>query len=453
VAVLDGDLGEGDAGGGAVAGGEHPSEVQCGVAVLEIELVHGGGELIAVAGLFEERCLHFGFGDEIAQGDADEERLLVVRAGGGLLPAALQGFEEREGVLAGAEAGFHSPSGLRDAAEVLLYFFRVQGLFAREGVLDGDGEGAGEEFLHAQAHRGLMEEFVGDRPGSFGRTVLGCKDVGMAERFLELGGDGRAVVASISAAEPVVHAVAPDGVEEGMHAGSIQGQQIGHSANALGIEADLGARSDAGKVAEDEVGDGVGELTGKKADEAVGFLHIAGDLGEVAIGGHADGATEGLADVVFDGLLDGQRDLPSGGWIAFAAQELADHLVDAGRVRDRADSFDGGNNFVGIFRVGGVVAVDEDDAGAEALGFADAGSGLDAESFGFVAGRDEGGGVGDGGDDADGFIAEFGVELLLDGREEAVEVDVEEGEEVGLSGRAHSQDDYIRRSFALVRLR
>jgi hypothetical protein len=45
------------------------------------------------------------------------------------------------------------------------------------------------------------------------------------------------------------------------------------------------------------------------------------------------------------------------------------------------------------------------------------------------------------------------VELLLDGREEAVEVDVEEGEEVGLSGRAHSQDDYIRRSFALARLR
>jgi len=100
-----------------------------------------------------------------------------------------------------------------------------------------------------------------------------------------------------------------------------------------------------------------------------------------------------------------------------------------------------------------VVAIDEDDAGAEALGFADAGSGLDAESFGFVAGRDEGSGVGDGGDDADGFVAEFGVELLLDGREEAVEVDVEEGEEVGLSGRAHSQDDYIRRSFALVRLR
>ena len=54
VAVLDGDLGEGNAGRGGVAGREHAGEVQCGVAVLEVELVHGGGELIAIAGLFEE---------------------------------------------------------------------------------------------------------------------------------------------------------------------------------------------------------------------------------------------------------------------------------------------------------------------------------------------------------------------------------------------------------------
>ena len=93
VAVLDGDLGEGDAGGGALAGGEHAGEVQRGVAVLEVELVHGGGELIAVAGLFEERGLDVGFGDEVSQRDADEEGLLVIGAGGGMLPAALQGLE------------------------------------------------------------------------------------------------------------------------------------------------------------------------------------------------------------------------------------------------------------------------------------------------------------------------------------------------------------------------
>ena len=67
------------------------------------------------------------FGDEVAEGDADEEGLAVTRGRGGLLPAALQDFEERERVLAGAEAGFHAPAGLGDAAVVLLYSFAVGG--------------------------------------------------------------------------------------------------------------------------------------------------------------------------------------------------------------------------------------------------------------------------------------------------------------------------------------
>ena len=53
-AVLHGDLGEGDAGGGGLAGGEHAGEVQRGVAVLQVELVHGGGEVGAVVGVGEE---------------------------------------------------------------------------------------------------------------------------------------------------------------------------------------------------------------------------------------------------------------------------------------------------------------------------------------------------------------------------------------------------------------
>ena len=434
MAVLDGDLGEGDAGGGGVAGGEHAGEVQGGVAVLEVELVHGGGELVAIAGLFEERGLHVGFGDEVAQGDADEEGLAVFGAGGGLLPAALQGFEERERVLAGAEAGLHAPAGLGDAAEVLLYFFGVGELGClrlREGVLDGDGEGAGEELFHAEAHGGLVEQLVGDGPGAFGGAVLGGEDVGVAEGLLELAGNGSSVVAGVVTAEPVVHAVAPDGVEEAVHGGAVEGEELGHGADALGVEAEFGAGADAGEVAEDEVGDGVGELAGEKADEAVGLLHVAGDLGEVAVGGHADGAAEGVADVVLDGLLDGERDLAGVGGLALAAEELADHLVDGGGVGDGADALYGCDDLVGVFRVGGVVAVDEDDAGADAFGVRDAGAGLDAEGLGLVAGGDEGGGVGQGGDDAGGLVAVLGMKLLFDRRKEGVEVDVEEGEEVG----------------------
>jgi hypothetical protein len=151
----------------------------------------------------------------------------------------------------------------------------------------------------------------------------------------------------------------------------------------------------------------------------------------------ADGAAEGLAHVVLDGLLDGERDAAGVGRLAFAADELADHLVDGRRVGDGADALDRGGDAVGKIGVDGVVAGDEADGGAEGAGFGHLGAGLDAEGFGLVAGGDEGAGVGHGGGNAGGFAAEFRVQLLLDRGEEAVEVDVQEGEEVGLSGGAH----------------
>ena len=266
-----------------------------------------------------------------------------------------------------------------------------------------------------------------------GERCSGARTWEWPRDFWTSAGDGRAVVAGVVAAEPVVHAVAPDGVEELVHAGAVEGEELRHGADALGVEADFGAGADAGKVAEFEMGDGAGELAGQEADEAVGLLHVAGDLGEVAVGRHADGAAEGFADVVLDGLLDVERDAAGVGWVALAADELADHLVDGGSVGDGADAFDGVGDVVGVLGVGGVVAVDEDDAGADAFGFADLGAGLDAEGLGFVAGGDERGGVGHGGDDAGGLAAVLGMELLLDRREEAVEVDVQEAEEVGLS--------------------
>ena len=87
---------------------------------------------------------------------------------------------------------------------------------------------------------------------------------------------------------------------------------------------------------------------------------------------------------------------------------------------------------MGVFGILCVVAFDEDDAGAELFGFADLGAGFDAEGFGFVAGGDADGGVGHGGDDSERFSPIFLVKLLLDRRKEAVQVDVEEAEAVGM---------------------
>ena len=139
----------------------------------------------------------------------------------------------------------------------------------------------------------------------------------------------------------MVDAIAPDGVEELVHAGAVEREKLLHGGDALGVEAGFGAGADAGEVAEFEMRDGAGELRWEQADEAVGLLHVAGDLGEVAVGRHADGAAQGFADVLVDGLLDVEGDLAGAGRLLLAAHELADHLVDGGGVGDGAGELDG----------------------------------------------------------------------------------------------------------------
>ena len=97
---------------------------------------------------------------------------------------------------------------------------------------------------------------------------------------------------------------------------------------------------------------------------------------------------------------------------------------------DGADEVDGLGDGMGVLCVVSVVAFDEDDIGAFLFSFANLGSGLDAKGFGFVAGGDADGGVGLGRNDREGFAAILGMELLLDGREEAVQVDVQVAEAV-----------------------
>jgi hypothetical protein len=76
-------------------------------------------------------------------------------------------------------------------------------------------------------------------------------------------------------------------------------------------------------------------------------------------------------------------------------------------------------------------------------------AGLDAEGLRLVAGGNAAGGVGHRWDDGEGAVAVFGMELLLDGSKEAIEVDVEKAEPVGLGGAGHADvGNYIRHLFA-----
>lgn len=78
-AILDRDLGEGDAGGRGFAGREHSGEVQRCVTILKVELVHGGRQLGAVPGVDKELGLMLVFGDEAAHGDTDKKRAVEFR--------------------------------------------------------------------------------------------------------------------------------------------------------------------------------------------------------------------------------------------------------------------------------------------------------------------------------------------------------------------------------------
>ena len=118
----------------------------------------------------------------------------------------------------------------------------------------------------------------------------------------------------------------------------------------LALQAGFGAGADAGEVAEFEMRDGAWQLRWKQADEAVGLLHVAGDLGEVAVGRHADGAAQGDADVFVDGLLDVEGDLAGARRLLLAAHELADHLVDGGVWATGQQSSTAFGDVVGVLR-------------------------------------------------------------------------------------------------------
>src|SRR4030081_962242 len=101
---------------------------------------------------------------------------------------------------------------------------------------------------------------MSDSPGTFGRTMLGREDVGVTERLLHVSRDGRAVVTGGRAAQPMIHAVTPDGVHELVHGFTVECEELFHRGDALGVEANFGAGTDAREVSEIQMSDGAGKL-------------------------------------------------------------------------------------------------------------------------------------------------------------------------------------------------
>ena len=135
--VLDRDLRERNARWRGLSSRQHSSEVQRGMAVLEVQLVHGGGEACTIAFIGEELRLMLAHWNEISQGNSNEERSLELGALRSLAPKRAQDFEQSKGVLAVAKARLHTPAGVFDAGEMLPGLHAVS-LFVRELVADGN---------------------------------------------------------------------------------------------------------------------------------------------------------------------------------------------------------------------------------------------------------------------------------------------------------------------------
>jgi len=229
----------------------------------------------------------------------------------------------------------------------------------------------------------------------------------------------------VFAAEPVPEALAPDGAPELAGLFAVEREKLLHGADSFFVEALLGFRADAGEVAEGELAQGFREKVEREGDKAVGFFHVAGDLGEVAIGSEADGAAQGGSNALANALFDAAAEVDGGEEGALAAHEATGHFVDGEDGGDGEAALDGFDDAVVVVNVDFVTGLDEDEVRAHAFGFCNDGAGADAEGFGFVASGDGDGGVGHHGDDGDGTAAELGADFLLDGSEVGVEVDEE----------------------------
>ncbi len=294
------------------------------------------------------------------------------------------------------------------------------------------------ELLHTQAHGGLVQQLMRHRPGTIERTVLRAEHVRVAKTLLSISCHRRSIVARIHAAQPVIEPVTPNRFPQSVHAYSIERQQLLHGVNALTVQARLHAGAYARQVAQLKVRDGTRKLRGQKANQPVGFLHVAGDLGQKPVRRHADRAVQGLTYILSNCLLDVERNRARDWRSALAADQLADHLVNGRRVRNRANAFHGcgdGMRVLGINRMG---TMNQNDFGTDLLSIAHPGSRAYAQGFGLVAGGNAAGGVALNWDDRCRFTPVLGVQELLDRGKEAVQVDMQSGKAVQLERRRHS---------------
>ena len=215
-------------------------------------------------------------------------------------------------------------------------------------------------------------------------------------------------------------------------------KEVGDGSDAGLIQAMLHAGADAVDVGQGEPMQNFGQGAWANDDEAVGLLHVAADFGEEDAGGEADGTGHARAEPLAEGLFDFVGEGLGGADFAFASHQAAGHFVDGGDFGDGQAGVDGFADAVVVLDIELMSCLNQHKVGASFFGFPDHRACFDAEGFGFIAGGDGAGAVGQHLDDGDGATTQFGALLLFAGREEAIEVEEKPVDEVVVGGaRVH----------------
>ena len=159
--------------------------------------------------------------------------------------------------------------------------------------------------MRAQAHGRLVQQLVRHGPGFFRGAHLGRQHVRVADRFLVLG----LGQLEVFAAQPVKEPLAPHRSPDFAGLLAVEREQIVHGVDAFFVQPLLSARADAGQIAQRELVERLGQNVERQRHQAVGLFHVAGDFGEIAVGGEADGAAQHFADAVADCCLDSKAEI------------------------------------------------------------------------------------------------------------------------------------------------
>jgi len=186
------------------------------------------------------------------------------------------------------------------------------------------------------------------------------------------------------------------------------------------VEATFGRRSDAPNQPDREGVEKVALILGCDRYQTVGFGYLRCDLGEMLGPSHTNRQRQ--TDFVADASADGGRDLARRSEKTDGAPHIEEGLVDRDPLDSRGEVREDGHDIVAKLLVALEVATDEQEFSAELASLPPWHATADAIASGFIrCGQDHTAA------NRDGPVPQGGVQQLLDGRVEGIEVGMQDG--------------------------